>query len=79
VTGVQTCALPIYYVDQTEAAVMHVPSDGSPATLERCDLEYGWRVCLNAKEAIELRSIGKAKEAHERAMQWGGGRELGGA
>ena len=62
---------PVKYVDQEEAVVMHVPSDGSPATLERCDLEYGWRVCLNAKEAIELRSIGKAQETHARAMQWG--------
>jgi hypothetical protein len=62
---------PVHYVDQTEAVVMHVPSDGSPATLERCDLEYGWRVCLNAKEAIELRTIGKAQATHERAIQWG--------
>jgi hypothetical protein len=62
---------PVHYVDQTEAVVMHVPSDGAPATLERCDLEYGWRVCLNAKEAIELRAIGKAQATHERAMQWG--------
>jgi hypothetical protein len=62
---------PVHYVDQAEAVVMHVPSDGAPATLERCDLEYGWRVCLNAKEAIELRAIGKAQATHERAMQWG--------
>jgi hypothetical protein len=62
---------PVHYVDQAEAVVMHVPSDGSPATLERCDLDYGWRVCLNAKEAIELRSIGKAAATHERAMRWG--------
>jgi len=55
---------PVRYVDQTEGCIMHVPSDGSPAYLRRANLVNGWRVCLNAKETMELRAYGKSAGRH---------------
>lgn len=57
-------------VDQGEGVIMHVPSDGAPAQLERADLEEGWRDALLAMRIIERRASGRGSERMKRAI-WG--------
>lgn len=51
---------PLWYVDQSEGVILHGPSDGSPAGLERADLQEGWRCALLAAEVLKRRSFGKS-------------------
>ena len=57
-------------VDQTEGVIMHVPSDGVPAQLERADLVEGWDDALLAMRIIERRASGRGAGRLKRAM-WG--------
>jgi hypothetical protein len=60
---------PLHYVDQTEGVILHVPSDGGPARLERADLVEGWKDALLAKQIIERRSSGRSAERFRRS-EW---------
>lgn len=60
---------PLYYVDQAEGVILHVPSDGGPARLERADLAEGWEDALLAKRIIERRSSGRSAERFRRS-EW---------
>lgn len=66
---------PVHAVDLTEGVILHVPSDGGPARLERVDLEQGWRVCLTARVVIDLRAGGKSAARHSRSA-WIGQKNL---
>lgn len=58
---------PIRYVDLTEGVILHAPSDGSPAALERADLELGWKVCQLAVQILELRTVERSAGRMARA------------
>jgi hypothetical protein len=62
---------PLWHVDQSEGVILHTPSDGSPARLERADLENGWRCALLAAEVLERRAFGKSAERMSR-VPWVG-------
>lgn len=64
---------PLLHVDQTEGVILHVPSDGGPARLERADLELGWRAALLGRDIMKLRSEGKSTERMSRSVWVGGG------
>jgi hypothetical protein len=57
---------PAMYVDQTEGVILHTPSDGSPARLERADLVNGWECCLLAAAILKRRTFGKSAERMSR-------------
>lgn len=57
---------PLWHVDQSEGVILHVPSDGSPARLERADLQEGWRCALLAAEVLKRRAFGKSAERMSR-------------
>lgn len=59
---------PADYVDLHEGVILHVPSDGSPARLERADLVNGWEVAQIAAHVLRLRSFGKGVERHSRSV-----------
>jgi len=59
---------PLHHVDQCEGVILHVPSDGAPAQLERADLQEGWEDALLAKQIIERRSSGRSAERFRRAV-----------
>ncbi len=58
---------PVNYVDLTEGVILHVPSDGAPARLERADLVNGWEAAQLAARIIKLRSFGKSTERESRS------------
>ncbi len=58
---------PVDYVDLTEGVILHVPSDGGPARLERADLVNGWEAAQLAARVIKLRSFGKSTERESRS------------
>lgn len=49
-------------VDLSEGVILHVPSDGSTARLERVDLVQGWEVARVSRLVHDLRSRGKGAE-----------------
>lgn len=62
---------PVTAVDQSEGVILHVPSDGGQARLERADLESGWRGALLAAEVVRQRSYGRSTERMSR-VPWVG-------
>ena len=54
-------------VDLTEGVILHVPSDGGPARLERADLVQGWETAKLARQVIDHRSAGKSAGRHARS------------
>lgn len=60
---------PIHFVDQEEGVILHVPSDGSAASLEPVDLVHGWEVALMARRIYDLRAYGRSAARMRR--QWG--------
>jgi hypothetical protein len=60
---------PLTHVDLTEGVILHAPSDGSPASLERADLVRGWRIAQLCRQVIGERSHGKSTDRRSRA-QW---------
>ncbi len=59
---------PLHHVDQTEGVILHVPSDGSPARLERADLVEGWEDAQLARKIIDRRSSGRSAERFRRSV-----------
>ncbi len=55
-------------VDLTEGVILHVPSDGGPARLERADLVQGWKNAQLARQVIDARAAGKSADRHRRAV-----------
>lgn len=51
-------------VDLTEGVILHVPSDGSPARLERADLVQGWKSAKLARQIMDHRAAGKSAGRH---------------
>lgn len=62
---------PLYYVSQDEGVILHVPSDGAPASLDRADLQEGWRTCQLAAEIIKQRAYGTSV-ARKSRISWVG-------
>jgi len=60
---------PLHHVDQIEGVILHVPSDGGPARLERADLVNGWECALLAREILRKRHYGKSVERMSR-LPW---------
>jgi hypothetical protein len=61
---------PRYHVDLTEGVILHAPSDGSPAHLDRADLVQGWKVAKLARQIVDVRANGKSA-ARRVAGIWG--------
>jgi len=61
---------PRYHVDLTEGVILHAPSDGSPAHLDRADLVQGWRVAQLARQIVDVRANGKSAARHVASI-WG--------
>ena len=59
---------PRHHVDLHEGVILHVPSDGSPARLERADLVNGWEVAQISAHVLRLRSFGKSVERQSRSL-----------
>lgn len=57
---------PLHHVDQEEGVILHVPSDGSPASLEPVDLVHGWEVALLARNIFDRRAYGRSAERMHR-------------
>lgn len=55
-------------VDQSEGVIMHVPSDGAPARLERADLVEGWEDAQLAMRIIKRRSSGRGSGRMSNAL-----------
>jgi hypothetical protein len=62
--GVHYIPGPKYHVDLTEGVILHVPSDGGPAHLDRADLVRGWEAAKLARQIVDHRSDGKSAGRH---------------
>jgi hypothetical protein len=61
---------PFYHVDLEEGVILHAPSDGSPAHLDRADLVQGWKVAQLARQIVDARANGKSAARHVASI-WG--------
>lgn len=62
---------PVGNVSAVDGVIMHVPSDGSPARLERADLEHGWAAAKLARKVSDERAYGRSRERMSRTA-WEG-------
>lgn len=54
-------------VDLTEGVILHTPSDGGTARLERADLVQGWETAKLARRVVDHRSAGKSADRFSRS------------
>lgn len=66
--GHYECGPKLLGVDLTEGVILHTPSDGSPAHLDRADLVQGWETAKLCRRVIDHRAAGKSAGRHERSV-----------